>query len=142
MNYLTDTNVLSELHRANGSPAVRATITAIPAARLYMSAISVGEIARGITRLPPSAKRRDLQAWADRVELQYAGRILVVDEHVARRWGETASRLAAAGRTLHVPDGLIAATALVHDLTLLTRNVADFADTGVRVLDPWTTPVA
>lgn len=135
---LLDTNVVSELRRVRLGKAdanVAAWAETVDAADLYVSAITVQEIEIGILL----AERRDpeqgriFRIWLDRHVLPaFAGRILPVDTEVALR-----------SARLHVPDprpirdGLIAATALVHGLTVVTRNVADFAPTGVRTLNPW-----
>ena len=106
---------------------------------LYLSAISLGELVKGIGVLPIGARRRnELQLWLDEsLHPWFAGRILAVDEKVAERWGALAALVPSQGRHLSVTDGLIAATALEHDLTLVTRNVKDFASLGLSVLNPW-----
>ena len=136
--FLLDTNVVSELRKARAGKAdrnVAAWANDVPAAALFLSVISVQELEIGILL----AERRDpeagavLRAWLEGHVLQaFAERIVLVDTAVARR-----------SAALHVPnqrpvrDGLIAATALVHGMTVVTRNVADFEPTGVRVLNPW-----
>ena len=139
MTYLLDTNVVSERRRPRPDPHVRALLDTLDPRGLFISVVVIGEIAKGAARVDDNVKRVALFDWLASVEADFAGRILPVDGAVARRWGETTGRLAARGRTLPPADGLIAATAFVHDLTLPTRNLADFADTDVRVLDPWTT---
>jgi hypothetical protein len=139
--YILDTNVISELRKARKThPNVKKWAERLPSASLYISVISVLELEIGILLLSRSDKhRRDkeqgaiLRAWMDRHVLPtFSGRILAIDTAVAQRCA-----------TLHVPnprsdrDALIAATALVHGLTVATRNVADFERTGVGVLNPW-----
>jgi predicted nucleic acid-binding protein len=100
--------------------------------------MTVGEICKGIDMLPASRRRDALQNWLDAdVRSWFAGRILPVSESIAERWGHLAARTKQRGVTLAVVDGVIAATALEHSLTLVTRDVKDFADLGVDLLSPW-----
>lgn len=137
MSYLLDTNVISELRKPSvtASPEVRAWVTAHPRYTQHISVITVMELELGVCRRErrDPAQGRALREWLeDRVLTEFADRILPVSSEIARR---TAA--------LHVPDprpsadALIAATALVHDMTLVTRNVSDFLSTGVRVVNPW-----
>ena len=139
MSHLVDTNVVSELRRAKAGkadPRVTAWAGSVPAASLFLSVITILELEMGVLLI----ERRDpaqgaiLRAWLDgQVLPAFSGRILAVDTAVARRCAK-----------LHVPDprserdALIAATALTHGLTVVTRNVADFEPTGVGTLNPWT----
>ena len=134
MSYLVDTNVLSELRRKQPQPEVVAWFTQRPRQTLYLSVLTLGEIRKGIERLG-AARQQPLLDWLE-VELPnyFLGRLLAVDAHTADRWGRL---LASAGRPLPAVDSLLAATALQHDLTLVTRNTADFAGTGVRLINPW-----
>jgi toxin FitB len=135
VNYLLDTNVVSEIRRRAADANVVAWFESVAPESLYLSAIVVGEVRAGIDRL----RRRDrdqaevLEAWLIELRMSFADRIVPIDAEVALEWG----RLAAL-RTLAVEDGLMAATANVHAMTFVTRNVADVAGTGTRVLDPWT----
>jgi predicted nucleic acid-binding protein len=135
MSWLVDTNVLSELRKGQGADVgVRTWFETAADEELFTSVLVLGEIRRGVE----SVRRRDagsalaLEQWLDRVATSYADRVLVVDGRVADRWG-----------VLNVPnpiptiDGLLAATALVHDLVLVTRNTADVRLTGVEVLNPF-----
>ena len=100
--------------------------------------LTIGEICKGIATLPASQKRTTLQDWLDTdVRSWFAGRILPVTEAIAERWGYLAATAKQQGMTLAVVDGVIAATALHHDLTVVTRNVKDFAGLGVDVFNPW-----
>ena len=134
MSYLVDTNVLSELRRKKPQPEVVAWFTQRPRQTLYLSVLTLGEIRKGIERLE-AARQQPLLDWLE-VELPnyFLGRLLAVDAHTADRWGRL---LASAGRPLPAVDSLLAATALQNDLTLVTRNTADFAGTGVRLINPW-----
>jgi predicted nucleic acid-binding protein len=106
--------------------------------QLYLSVISLGEILKGITILPPSKRRTDLQQWLDGILRPWFGdRILRIDEPIAERWGVLAGQCKLRGRPLKVADGLIAATALVHELAVVTRNVNDFDSLGLQIVNPW-----
>lgn len=106
--------------------------------RLFFSVISLAEICKGIAKLPESRKRAQLQDWLDSVlRPWFAGRILPITEGVAERMGRWAGEGEAVGRVIKIADGLIAATAFEHELTLVTRNVRDFAGFGVPILNPW-----
>src|SRR5580700_3349718 len=105
---------------------------------LHLSVLTVGEIRRGIVSLPNASRRMALGAWLDgELSVRFASRILPIDEAVADRWGRLTARAEAAGRRLTVTDGLLAATALHHNLTMVTRNIKDIAATGVPVFNPW-----
>ncbi|SMB22553.1 putative plasmid stability protein stbB [Sterolibacterium denitrificans] len=135
MSYLIDTNVLSELRRKRPDAGVVAWFTQRPADTLYLSALTVGEIRKGIESLPGEAKHYALLDWLEtEVSAYFYNRILPVDVRVADRWGRL---LAAAGRPLPAIDSLLAATALAHDLVLVTRNVRDFAGLPVDLINPW-----
>ena len=135
MSYLIDTNVLSELRNRRADARVVEWIEARPRQSLYLSVLSLGEIRKGIESVANPAFRQSLTDWLE-VELPnyFVGRLLSIDEQVADRWGRVQ---ASAGRSLPVIDGLLAATALQHDLTLVTRNVKDFAGLGVQIVNPW-----
>lgn len=135
MSYLVDTSVLSELRHRRADAKVVAWMQARPRQSLYLSVLSLGEIRKGIEGVADPAFRQTLTDWLE-VDLPnwFVGRLLGIDAPVADRWGRVQ---AVAGRTLPAVDGLLAATALQHDLTLVTRSTRDFADTGVRLVDPW-----
>ena len=137
MSYLVDTNVLSELRRKQAHPQVVAWFAARSAQSLFLSVLTLGEIRKGIAALGPvdAARRQALSDWLE-VDLPtfFLGRVLSVDGPVADRWGYL---LAQAGRPLPAIDSLLAATALQHNLTLVTRNVRDFAGLGLRLVNPW-----
>ena len=138
MSYLLDTNVLSELRRKRPDTHVVAWVESRPASVLYLSVLSVGEIRRGVEALSAGRHRVALLDWLE-VDLPafFAGRLLAVDRAVAERWGRL---LAQTARPLPAIDSLLAATALQHGLTMVTRNARDFAIEGLDVIDPWQAP--
>jgi predicted nucleic acid-binding protein len=137
--FLLDTNVPSELTRAQSDPQVEKWLEKADDERLFLSVVSLGEIFKGLAVLPASKRRQELQQWIDEtLRPWFNGRILPVNERIAERWGALAGECQMKGRGLTMADGLIAATALEHDLTVVTRNVRDFADLGIGVLNPWT----
>lgn len=106
--------------------------------RLFLSVLSLGEIVKGIAVLPASKRRRGLQQWLDEtLRPWFHGRILEVTEEIAERWGRLSGECRLKGRPLNSVDGLIAATALEHDLTIVTRNTGDFEGLGAPLLNPW-----
>jgi predicted nucleic acid-binding protein len=132
--YLLDTNVVSETRKARAEPSVMAFVEATDAARLFISALTLGELRKGVAarrRTDPIAAER-LGSWVDGIETMFADRVLPVDATAARIWGELS-----ASRSLPVIDTLIAATAIASGLTLVTRDTGDFAATGVPLVDPW-----
>ena len=138
MRYLLDTCVLSELTKPAPDPQVTAWVAAQEEDDLGVSALTLGELQHGVSRLPAGARRRRLQAWVDDdLRRRFADRCLPVDDGVACAWGELSARAEDEGHPVSVIDGLVAATALTHDLTLVTRNTRDMAPTGARLLDPW-----
>ncbi len=138
MSYLVDTNVLSELRRPKPHAAVVAWMGARPPSTLYLSVLTLGEIRKGVETVADIARRQRLLDWLQ-VELPayFAGRLLAVDARVADQWGRLQ---ALAGRPLPAIDSLLAATAMAHDLVLVTRNVKDFAELPVEVFNPWGEP--
>lgn len=133
--YLIDTNVISELRRREPEPRVVEWFQQRPARVLYLSVLSMGEIRRGVERLEESRRARALRSWLEEeLPAWFGGRLLPIDDAVADRWGRL---LAEAGRPLPAIDSLLAATALVHDLVLTTRNVRDLAGLPVALANPW-----
>ena len=137
MSYLVDTNVLSELRRKIPDTRVTAWFAERPAQRLFLSVLTLGEIRKGIAGVRDTQQQSFLADWLE-VELPrfFHDRILPVDAVVAQRWGKL---LAAAARPLPVVDSLLAATALSHDLIVVTRNIKDFEHTGVALINPFST---
>lgn len=108
---------------------------------MFISAVSFGELRKGITLRSPGKRRAELEVWLETdLTVLFSGRIPPVTRSTAERWGELEGQRQLMGRPLDVPDGQIAATALEHDLTLVTRNTKDFADLGVAVFNPWDIP--
>ena len=135
MSYLLDTNVISELRKGEScDPNVRAWFLPIPVEELFVSVLTIGEIRRGIEsiRFRDQPTARVLELWLRQLVSSYEDRILPVDQEVAERWGEMN-----VPDPLPVMDGLIAATAGVHDLTVATRNTKDVARTGVPFVNPF-----
>ena len=130
--YLLDTNILSHARKASTPAAdwLRSTASHL----LYLSVITLGEIERGVAMKERSDRKsaENLAAWLQGIRTTYSDRVLPVTDRIAVAWGRLAAQ-----RTRGDADGLIAATALVHELILVTRNTRDFDDTGVKLLDPW-----
>lgn len=116
---------------------MKASVRRLRADAVYLSVICLGELIRGVEKLPVGEKRQSLSAWLSILGTHFAERILGVDLEVARFWGEVTGSAQKQGGNLSIADGLIAATAMRHGLHLFTRNAKDFAKTGVRVVNPW-----
>jgi predicted nucleic acid-binding protein len=135
LSYLVDTNILSELRRKQPDTRVADWFAARPPTTLYLSVLTLGEIRKGIAAAMPPVRRQALSDWLETdLPAYFAGRILPVDAAVAQRWGRL---LADAGRSLPAIDSLLAATAIEHDLVLVTRNVKDFVGLPVDLFNPW-----
>jgi toxin FitB len=135
---LIDTNVLSELRRPGCHPAVRAWFEDTPAAVLRLSVITLGEIAKGVAKLPASRRRSGLERWLTTLRDGFAGRVLNVDGLIAERWGVLAAQAEQRGGKIEMSDVLIAATADVHGLRVATRNTSHITAAGAAALNPWT----
>ena len=134
MSFLIDTCALSELVKARPSPQVFHWFVDTPKTSMFVSVLTLGEIRKGIMMLGQGRRRLRLNAWLETELPMWVGdRILPLDANVADMWG----RLMARRQTLPVVDGLIAATALSHNLTVVTRNEVDFVPTGVELVNPW-----
>ena len=136
MNYLVDTNVISELRKKNCDVQVKAFVERLPVESLYICVISLGEIQYGIKKLENSPKKRELRLWLDeQLPDWFSGRIIPIDLDIALVWGIMRAEHKA---TLPASDSLLAAAALTRHLTILTRNVQDFESIpGVELINPW-----
>jgi len=135
--YLLDTNAISEPKRARPDAGVVAWLSNQLLTDLHLSVLTIGELRRGIIRLDPGRRRDDLDFWLAQVVLRFDDRILPVDLDVTERWAALAETRRAAGRSADMTDELIAATAHVHGLAVVTRNVRHFEHSGCRVVSPW-----
>ncbi len=137
--FLLDTNVISELIKPRSEPKVTTWVDATDEELLFLSVLTLGEIRKGVVLLPRSARRTSLEAWLSKdLPLRFSDRILSIDQGVAHRWGQISGLASARGVNMPVIDGLLAATAIQHNLTLVTRNTRDVAATGVTLFNPWT----
>ena len=136
--FLLDTNIISELVKPKPEANVTEWVENTDESLLYLSVLTLGEIRRGIAALPQSRRRATLEAWLDKdLRARFEGRILVIDQEVADRWGLLISAARNSGIVLPVIDGLLAATALEHNLTLVTRDTGQIPSMGVAVFNPW-----
>lgn len=136
--FLLDTNCISEVVRSKPEPRVLEWMEAAEESVLYLSVLTLGEIRKGIAGLPQGKRRTRLETWLELdLQARFSGRILAIDAPIADRWGLLADQAKRKGRTLSAIDGLLAATALHHNLTIVSRNVGDFANTHVPLLNPW-----
>jgi predicted nucleic acid-binding protein len=137
VGYLLDTNVISETRKTRADDGVVAFLSAAQAAGLFLSVLTLGELRKGVAarrRTDPLAADR-IGAWVDGIETTFADRVLPIDAATARLWGELSAH-----RSVPVIDTLIAATAISHGLTLVTRNTRDVESTGVPLINPWRIP--
>jgi predicted nucleic acid-binding protein len=136
--FLLDTNCISELIRPRPEPRVVEWMRAVDESLLYLSVLTLGEIRAGAASLPQSKRRACLESWLELdVRVRFSGRILALDDVVADRWGWLTAEAERRGRPLPAFDGLLAATAIEHNLTVVSRNVGDFAHARVPILNPW-----
>ena len=138
MSFLLDTSVISELVKPVPDGRVIEWLKRTDETSLYLSVLTIGEIEKGIAKLPASSRREKLEAWVRRdLADRFRERLLAIDALVAATWGRLAGEAEARGEPLPVIDGLIAATSLAHDLTVATRNIDDFERCGARCFSPW-----
>ena len=136
--FLLDTNCISELVKPKSEQRVLDWMDAADETLLYLSVLTLGEIRKGLVKLAQGKRRTLLETWLE-VELKarFAGRIIPIHEEVAHRWGLIAAEAKRKGQDLPVIDGLLAATALHYNLTVVSRNVKDFTNAHVQVVNPW-----
>ncbi|MGB7762894.1 MAG: type II toxin-antitoxin system VapC family toxin [Bryobacteraceae bacterium] len=136
--FLLDTNVVSELVKPKPDAQVLRWIDETDESILFLSVLTLGEIRNGVQRLRSGRRRGRLESWLQ-VDLPYRfqDRILPIDAAIAERWGAVSAIAAGKGKPVPVTDGLLAATAIHHNLTLVTRNSSDVSGTGVPTLNPW-----
>lgn len=140
MKYLLDTNVISEWTRPRPAPAVVAWLAAADEQALYLSVLAFAEIRLGIELLPEGRKRARIGAWLDGdLAARFEGRIIGIERAIAEAWAEIVARGRARGATPPFLDAFLAATVLVHRMTLVTRNESDLAGLDVPILNPWRT---
>jgi toxin FitB len=137
--FLLDTNAVSEPRKPSPDPAYMSWLADCDAADLWISALTLGELRYGVLRLDAGARRHGLELWLAEASALFHDRILPVDQAVTERWADVTLANVRAGRTRSLIDEFIASTALVKDLTIVTRNVRDFEGSGCKVLSPWTT---
>lgn len=138
MTYLLDTNVISELIRPNPSPNVSRFVDTSED-ELHISVVTLAEIRFGIASMDHGRKRLALEEWLSQdIPARFGSRILDIDRDVATAWGELMALSERKGANVQAMDGLLAATAIAHNMTLVTRNLRDFARLDLKLLDPWT----
>lgn len=138
MSFLLDTNVVSEWVRARPDPGLIGWLAELDEDRVFLSVVTLAELQYGIARLPAGGRRRRLHHWLqEELPRRFDGRILPVDQQIALAWGDVTAECAALGRPIEAMDALIAATARVHALELVTRNARDFEATLIPIRNPW-----
>ncbi|MCF8382865.1 MAG: type II toxin-antitoxin system VapC family toxin [Chlorobium sp.] len=141
MSFLLDTCVISELVRPVPDKGMIQWIESRNEFDLYLSVLTLGEIQKGISRLSAGKKKSQLTLWLkDELEVRFAERVLPVTDAIALMWGDMLGTSEKNGQPLSVIDALIAATATVHNLVLVTRNITDFSGCSVDIVDPWSIP--
>jgi toxin FitB len=138
VTWLLDTCVISELARSKPSNSVVNWVRSCDERELFLSVITIGELEKGIAKLPDSARRTLLEEWVRRdLAERFRNRLLVIDSNVAARWGALVGQSETRGQPLPVIDSLIAATSLQHGFTVVTRNTDDLQRCGARCFNPW-----
>ena len=138
MKYLLDTCVISELVAKEVNPKVVAFVDSLDSDDVYLSVITIGEIAKGIEKLPKSKRKQELHTWLrEDLLVRFDEKIVPLDTNVLLEWGFLVARLESKGEILPAMDSLIAATVLTHKFALVTRNVGDFNGANIEIINPW-----
>jgi len=138
VRFILDTCVISELVAKRPNPKVVEFIDSLDSDDVYLSVIAIGEITKGVEKLPDSKQKQELYSWLKEDLLaRFYARVVPLDIDILMEWGLLIAHLESTGITLPAIDSLISATALTHKLTLVTRNADDFKDTGVEIVNPW-----
>jgi len=137
MKYLLDTCVISELTKPQPNNYVLTWLEATQSEDLFLSVINIGEIKKGIYKLPASNKKQALLLWLTSLLSDYQNRILPVDLAIIENWSAMVAHAEKIGQSIASMDGLIAATAYTHHLTLITRNERDFTACNITLINPW-----
>lgn len=137
MNFLLDTNVISEPKQKKPNKKVLEWLDAQNESKIFLSVLTVGEIRKGITRLESGKKKTELEMWLEKLRIRFARRILPLSEKTFLVWGKMCGEFENKGIVRSALDSLLEATALEHDLILVTRNVKNFQNSQVTILNPW-----
>ncbi len=138
MSFLLDTTVVSEWMKPLPNPSVIRWLAEVDEDRVYLSVMTLAELRYGTERLASGARKSRLEEWLhEELLLRFEGRLLVIETAIADAWGRVMSRCSAVGKPIGVMDAFFAATAEVHALTLVTRNVSDFTASGISLFNPW-----
>ena len=137
MKSLLDTCVISEVHHPRGNPKIKAWVNDVPDEHLFLSVLTIGEIWKGIHLLPSGIRKHSLSEWVDETVRNYADRILPIDLETTEIWAAATARNSQTGKILPAVDGLVAATAIRHGLTVVTRNLRHFEMAGAMTMNPW-----
>jgi toxin FitB len=138
VSFLLDTNVISEWVKARPNRGVVAWLAAVDEDQVFISVVTLAELRYGIERMTTGGRRNQLTQWLlEELPLRFEGRVLSINHIIADIWGKIVARSEAAGRPIGAMDAFIAATAEVHDLTLITRNVSDFETSINAIINPW-----
>ena len=136
--FLIDTNCLSELTKVQPAENVVSWFASHDESTMYLSVITMGELIKGVSKLPDSAKKVNLTQWIkNNLESRFRHRIISIDERIATEWGRLQAQMESEGCLIPAIDALIAATCIVHNLILVTRNIKDFDRTGLNLINPW-----